>query len=247
MGGCATKPKVLKGDERDVPVPAPPPKQTKEPVPEVPEAKKVADVVAAKGKKKVEADFVEARQVDIVNDDKVDDHANKQRSISNLFKENEKKGAAESDNTTSEPSKNESLEPVKQQSSEPVRQEPVEPVKTVSLEPVQIKSVEPVKQELSEPEKQAPSDTEKLKEAYVTRNQETEEPAKPIEQTYNPEIESAQSLEAKPAPEAAAAVNVPETQKNEISADDKEGKTENTFVVLLQRGKAAEEIIAEIK
>ncbi|XP_022774871.1 FK506-binding protein 4 [Durio zibethinus] len=225
MGGCATKPKALKDDEGEVPVPDPEP--TKEPVPAVPEAKEAADV-ATEGEKKAEADVVNeiVKAKEVVNDDKVDDQANKRQSLSNLFKENEKKGSAESDNTPSEQTKSESLESVKQES--------LEPVKIESLAPVQIKSVEPVKQE---PEKQAPSDTtDKLKEAYVTMDQETKEPEKPTEQTYKPEpvsvaprkIESVQSIEAKPAPEAAAAaaVNVLETKNKETSADDKKGKKE---------------------
>ncbi|XVF14983.1 hypothetical protein REPUB_Repub09cG0109100 [Reevesia pubescens] len=236
MGGCATKPKVLKNDEGEVPAPVPPPEPTKDPVPAVPEAKEVGDI-AAEGEKKVETDVVhevvKAKDVDeskeeVVNDDQLDDQANKRQSLSILFKE---KGAAESDNTSSEPTKNESLEPVKQELSEPVKEESVEPMETESLEPVQIKSVEPLKQE---GEKEAPSDTDKLKETYATTNQENEEPAKPIDQTYKPapvsiasgKIESAQPIEAKAAPEAAAALNVPETQNKETSSDDKEGKTE---------------------
>ena len=156
--------------------------------------------------------------------------------------QNEKKGSAENDNAPSEPPESESLETVKQESLEimkqellePVKQESPEPVKTESLEPVQIKTVKQVKQELLEPEKQAPLDTEKLKETNVTMNQETEEPANPIEQTYKPEpvyvapgkIESVQSIEVESASEVAAAVNVPETQNKETSADYKEGKTE---------------------
>ncbi|XVF17073.1 hypothetical protein REPUB_Repub10bG0086400 [Reevesia pubescens] len=249
MGGCATKPKFLKDDEEKVPVPVPPPEPTKEPVPAVPEAKEAADhhVVGAEGEKKVEADVVhevvKAKDVDEAAKEVVNDQADKQRSLSSSFEEN---GAAEKDKTPSEPTKNESAEPVKQElletvkeeSTEPVKQEPVEPVEIESLEHVQIKSVEPVKQELSEPEKQAPSDAEKLKEANATMNQVTEKPSKPTEQTNKPvpmsvapgKIESAQSIEAKPAPEAAAAaavaVNVPETQNKETSADGKEGKTE---------------------
>ena len=94
MGGCATKPKVLKGDEREVPVPVVPPEPTKETVPVVPDAKEAADVVA-EGEKKVEAvdanEVFEAKDVDEVkevdNDDTVDDEANKRQSLSNLFKE----------------------------------------------------------------------------------------------------------------------------------------------------------------
>lgn len=94
MGACATKPKVFKGDEVEVPPPVPPPEPTKERVPAVPEAKEAA-AVAAEGEKKVEADVVhevvKAKDVDeakeVVNDDKVDDQANKRQSLSNLFKE----------------------------------------------------------------------------------------------------------------------------------------------------------------
>lgn len=94
MGGCATKPKVLKGDEGEVPAPVPPPEPTKEPIPAVPEAKEAADVVA-QGEKKVEDDHaneaVNAKGVgeaeNVADADKVDDQANKRRSLSNLFKE----------------------------------------------------------------------------------------------------------------------------------------------------------------
>ncbi|MBA0743516.1 hypothetical protein Gogos_006183 [Gossypium gossypioides] len=107
MGGCATKPKVLKGDEIPSPV-APPPEPAKQHV-------QVADDEG----KKVEAEVVKAKDVDetkevvIVNDEKVDDQANDPQSVSKLLNENEKKGVAETEsdsNTPSEPTKTESVE-----------------------------------------------------------------------------------------------------------------------------------------
>ncbi|XVE86603.1 hypothetical protein DITRI_Ditri18aG0047100 [Diplodiscus trichospermus] len=154
MGGCATKPKVLKGDEGEVPVP--PPEPTKEPVPMVPEAKEAANI-AAEGQDKVEADVFKAKDVDeakeVGNDDKVDDQTNKRQSLSNLFKENENKGSTENDNASSQPMKIESQELVKQESLETGKQESPVPVKQESAEPVQIKSVQPVKQESAGPVK----------------------------------------------------------------------------------------------
>lgn len=79
MGGCATKPKVLKGDEPEIPAPAP----SKE---AVPEPKEAALAVAADGEKKVEADEV-AKDKDVIDDDAIDDQSNKRRSLSNLFQE----------------------------------------------------------------------------------------------------------------------------------------------------------------
>ncbi|KAK5775750.1 Helicase required for RNAi-mediated heterochromatin assembly 1 [Gossypium arboreum] len=115
MGGCATKPKVLKGDEMPSPVaPSPEP------------AKKHVQVADDEGKK-VEAEIVKAKDVDetkevvIVNDAKLDDQANDPQSGSNLLNENEKKGVAETEsdsNTPSEPTKTESVEAVKQESME---------------------------------------------------------------------------------------------------------------------------------
>ncbi|GMI67622.1 hypothetical protein HRI_000431500 [Hibiscus trionum] len=125
MGGCATKFKVLKGDDRSVPA-AP----TKEAVAAAP------DVVTEKGEN-VEADVVGEA---IVNDDKVDDEATKRQSLSNLLNENQKEGAAETETETktdvnppSEPTKTEPLEPVEQESME-------KKVPTVEAEPL---SVEP--------------------------------------------------------------------------------------------------------
>ncbi|XP_017984080.1 PREDICTED: cyclin-dependent kinase inhibitor 1C [Theobroma cacao] len=222
MGGCATKPKVLKGDEGEVPAPVPPPEPTKEPIPAVPEAKEAADVVA-QGEKKVEDDHaneaVNAKGVgeaeNVADDDKVDDQANKRRSLSNLFKENEKKGSAESDDSPSEVAEQVSPELVQQESVEPVKQEPVEPVKQESVEPVQTESVEPVELESVEPVKQASSETEKLKEASVAMDLETAKPVNPVEETSSPEsvvapgkIETEQSIEAAPATEPAAAAHV---------------------------------------
>lgn len=85
MGGCATKPKVLKGDEPEIPAPAP----SKEAVPEPKEAAlavAVAVAVAADGEKKVEADEV-AEEKYVIDDDAIDDQSNKRRSLSNLFQE----------------------------------------------------------------------------------------------------------------------------------------------------------------
>ncbi|KAG8497244.1 hypothetical protein CXB51_008485 [Gossypium anomalum] len=119
MGGCATKPKVLKGDEPEIPAPAP----SKE---AVPEPKEAALAVAADGEKKVEADEV-AKDKDVIDDDAIDDQSNKRRSLSNLFQEKEK-GTAESDTTPSEPVKNETSEPALQESPETAKQESLEPV-----------------------------------------------------------------------------------------------------------------------
>ncbi|XAR73222.1 hypothetical protein NMG60_11007125 [Bertholletia excelsa] len=75
MGGCATKPKVSKPDAAEAPAP--------EPLKEEREAK---DVVAEEVKK-VEGDIIVNKEKEIVDVDTVDEHGNKRRSLSNLFKE----------------------------------------------------------------------------------------------------------------------------------------------------------------
>ncbi|KAF5960371.1 hypothetical protein HYC85_001580 [Camellia sinensis] len=91
MGGCATKPKELKNE-------APPP----EPAPAKEEAggtvSETKEVVVAEEVKTVEGDTVFCKHKEIVDDDdSLDDHPNKRRSLSNLFKENEGKDSTESD------------------------------------------------------------------------------------------------------------------------------------------------------
>lgn len=90
MGGCATKPKELKNE-------APPP----EPAPAKEEAggtvSETKEVVVAE-EVTVEGDTVFCKHKEIVDDDdSLDDHPNKRRSLSNLFKENEGKDSTESD------------------------------------------------------------------------------------------------------------------------------------------------------
>lgn len=91
MGGCATKPKELKNE-------APPP----EPAPAKEEAggtvTETKEVVVSEEVKTVEGDTVFCKHKEIVDDDdSLDDHPNKRRSLSNLFKENEGKDSTESD------------------------------------------------------------------------------------------------------------------------------------------------------
>lgn len=91
MGGCATKPKELKNE-------APPP----EPAPAKEEASgtvsETKEVVVSEEVKTVEGDAVFCKHKEIVDDDdSLDDHPNKRRSLSNLFKENEGKDSTESD------------------------------------------------------------------------------------------------------------------------------------------------------
>ncbi|OMO55874.1 hypothetical protein CCACVL1_26941 [Corchorus capsularis] len=255
MGGCATKPKVLKGDDGEAPspAPAPPPEPTKEPVPAVPEAKETANFVAVEGEKKVEEDNVHATGVavltkdfDIVEAKEVevdDDQSNKRQSLSNLFKE---KGSVETDSIPSEPVK-ESVEPVEmqQESAEPIKTEPVEPVKesvepvavqqesaepiiTEPVEPVAVQqeSVEPIKTESVEPVKQeSSSETEK----HIATSTIADSSV-----AVNPEIEKSQpepvseKVETGKTIEAtsAPAVQVTETQNKETSTEDKTEKTE---------------------
>ncbi|KAK8672860.1 hypothetical protein V6N13_111217 [Hibiscus sabdariffa] len=141
MGGCATKPKVSKGDEGEIPAPSPP----KE---EVPEAEK-----AAEGENKVEA----AKDRDVTDDNIDDDQSNKRPSLSNLFEEKEHKGTAESDNTQSEaePMEKETLESVPQESPETVKQELVPPPVTKNQE-----TKEPEK--LAEPASLPPGNAESV-------------------------------------------------------------------------------------
>ncbi|XP_043719430.1 putative surface protein SACOL0050 [Telopea speciosissima] len=107
MGGCATKPKTLKGDEDLAPAPEP------APVKEVSEAKEVAvDGEEAKlisheegaeiqGEEKKVTDKPEVGDGEGDDVVKVDDTANKPRSLSNLFKEGEEdKESSVNDETT---------------------------------------------------------------------------------------------------------------------------------------------------
>ncbi|KAL7254666.1 hypothetical protein ACSBR1_008923 [Camellia fascicularis] len=91
MGGCATKPKELK-NEASPPEPAPAKEEAGGTVSETKE------VVVAEEVKTVEGDTVFCKHKEIVDDDdSLDDHPNKRRSLSNLFKENKGKDSTESD------------------------------------------------------------------------------------------------------------------------------------------------------
>ncbi|KAK8716306.1 hypothetical protein V6N13_043621 [Hibiscus sabdariffa] len=133
MGGCATKPKVSKGYQGEIPAPSPPKEA-------VPEAEK-----AAEGENKVEANDEAAKDRDVTDDNIDDDQSNKRRSLSNLFEEREHKGTAESDNTQSEaePMEKETLESVPQESPETVKQELVPVTKNQETKEPE-KLVEPV-------------------------------------------------------------------------------------------------------
>lgn len=81
MGGCATKPKVLK----DAPAPEP----TKEDKPSAAPEPPVVVVVGVTEGEKIDAKAVEEgdKVKEIVDDDKLDDQDSKRRSLSILFKE----------------------------------------------------------------------------------------------------------------------------------------------------------------
>lgn len=82
MGGCATKPKVLK----DAPAPEP----TKEDKPSAAPEPPVVVVVGVTEGEKIDAKAVEEgdnKAKEIVDDDKLDDQDSKRRSLSILFKE----------------------------------------------------------------------------------------------------------------------------------------------------------------
>ncbi|KAJ4953645.1 hypothetical protein NE237_030477 [Protea cynaroides] len=114
MGGCATKLKVLKGDDDSAPAPAP------ETVKEVSETKEVVNKEVAKlttdeeGTKIQGAGNEETVKVEGGDSEKVDDIGNKPRSLSNLFKESgqdeESSGKSETTQTIVVPS-----EPVQQE------------------------------------------------------------------------------------------------------------------------------------
>ncbi|XP_039031043.1 MARCKS-related protein 1-A-like [Hibiscus syriacus] len=138
MGGCATKPKVLKADDRSIP--APPPEPKKEAV--AAEAKEGVDVVAEKGDRKEEGDVVgvDVKSKDVDEAYKVDDEESMPQSLGNLLNENENKSLAETEtdnNKPSEPAKTEPLEPVDQESTE--EKKPIEPIEsTKELEPLSV-------------------------------------------------------------------------------------------------------------
>ncbi|KAL4380080.1 hypothetical protein GQ457_02G017390 [Hibiscus cannabinus] len=135
MGGCATKPKVSKGAEGEIPAPSLP----KEAVPEVEKA--------VEGENKVET----AKDRDVTDDNIDDDQSNKRRSLSNLFEEKEHQGTAESDNTQSE----ETLESLPQELLETVKEELVPPPVTKNQE-----TKEPEK--LAEPASLSPGNAESV-------------------------------------------------------------------------------------
>ncbi|GLT70417.1 hypothetical protein SLA2020_424980 [Shorea laevis] len=114
MGGCATKPKVLKGEEGKAPVSAPVPAKEPELVTPaaVTESREVA-VVAGGG------DEVVKVKEEIVEVD--DEQEGKRQSLSNLFKEKEGEELTESDKTP--------IEPVKQTETEKEQSEPMKPGK----------------------------------------------------------------------------------------------------------------------
>ncbi|KAE7998316.1 hypothetical protein FH972_002874 [Carpinus fangiana] len=103
MGGCATKPKVLK----DAPAPEP----TKEDKPSAAPEPPVVVVVGVTEGEKIDAKAVEEsddKVKEIVDDDKLDDQDSKRRSLSILFKENEEgKGKTGDGNPAVEPPKQE--------------------------------------------------------------------------------------------------------------------------------------------
>ncbi|KAG4173375.1 hypothetical protein ERO13_A11G054550v2 [Gossypium hirsutum] len=104
MGCCAAKPKVLKGQEAEEPIPIPSSKWGKESVPELTEPEN-----------KFESDL--------------NHHSNTRRSLSNLFKEEEMGMLAKNDNNAeSEPTKCAPMESVTEESSKPAKQESAEPV-----------------------------------------------------------------------------------------------------------------------
>ncbi|XP_039014584.1 patellin-1-like [Hibiscus syriacus] len=140
MGGCATKPKVLKADNRSIP--APPPEPKKEAVAE--EAEEGVDVVAEKGDREAEGDVVgdDVKSKDVDEANKVDDGTSKPESLGNLLNENENKSVTETEtdnNAPSEPTKTEPLDAADQESTE--EKKPTEPIEsTKEPEPL---SVEP--------------------------------------------------------------------------------------------------------
>lgn len=88
MGGCATKPKVLKEDAAAAPEPAVDEKACAAPEPAENEKESTVVVVSVSEvaeiiKREEEEDKVK----EIVGDDKVDDQESKRRSLSHLFKE----------------------------------------------------------------------------------------------------------------------------------------------------------------
>ncbi|GLU13250.1 hypothetical protein SLE2022_298930 [Rubroshorea leprosula] len=112
MGGCATKPKVLKGEEGKAPVSAPAPAKEAELVTPAAVTESREVVVVAGG-----GDAVVKVEEEIVEVD--DEQGGKRQSLSNLFKEKEGEELTESDKTP--------LEPVKQTETEKEQSEPVKP------------------------------------------------------------------------------------------------------------------------
>ncbi|KAB2055796.1 hypothetical protein ES319_A11G061700v1 [Gossypium barbadense] len=188
MGCCAAKPKVLKGQEAEEPIPIPSSKWGKESVPELTEPEN-----------KFESDL--------------NHHSNTRRSLSNLFKEEEMGMLAKNDNNAeSEPTKCAPMESVTEESSKPAKQESAEPVyiepnekSLTDAEKLNVVSmilgeepkepVKPIQQTYEpdsmqaaygniEPEKSVEAKpvpnmaAKKLKESNVNMRQEREEPAK---------------------------------------------------------------------
>lgn len=77
MGGCASKPKGLKAETGEAPAPAPAPAKE-----ELSSFSKIKDL-----EEEASVDASDGKDKEIIEDDKVDDQANKRRSLSLLFKE----------------------------------------------------------------------------------------------------------------------------------------------------------------
>ncbi|KAK3211550.1 hypothetical protein Dsin_016256 [Dipteronia sinensis] len=188
MGGCATKPKVLKSDESEIPAPAPD-SATKEVV-VVEEGEKVKEggdvvgvVIDEAGK--VKEIVVEENKVAAAADD--DDLEIKPRSLSNLFKSEEEQDSTVFEEAPSEPLKEETKEfgeapskPLKEETTKEFEEAPSEPLKEETTKEFEEAPSEPLKEETTKEFEEAPS--EPLK-------KETKEPEKPKEEPEKPKEE----------------------------------------------------------
>ncbi|XP_052188382.1 uncharacterized protein LOC127798809 [Diospyros lotus] len=195
MGGCATKPKANAGE-------VPPPEQEPEPEPEKFAPRAAADVNEAV----VVLD--KAKEI-VVEDDAVDEHGNRRRSLSNLFKENnEAMESTKLDKPT--------LDPVKQEepSADQKFAEVSEALPHVNHESGKIET--PVERTVKEVEAPVETNEEKAIEAASTAGTLTDHEA--IKSTAPALVEMQKHEETKTLVEEKSAV---ETQKPETPKEEK--------------------------
>ncbi|KAJ7956965.1 microtubule-associated protein futsch-like [Quillaja saponaria] len=192
MGGCATKPKVLKDDAgKEVKVPEP--------------AKEETPVTVTETKRDiVDVNVEQSEEVkEIVDDDKVDEEGSKRRSLTQLFNEKNEDGRPENEKApVEEPAKQELIETEK--TSEKSEGNPSVKHETSGAEKTAGES------ESNEPLKLTPTETEK-----PSGKSESNEPLKqtPMETSIEPTLDVTQTEKAIETPGPVLDVVTPPEEK----------------------------------